>query len=426
MSSAKSAMGSRIKAPNYVLALLFAAYVLNFLDRQLLTLLLNDIKRDLGLTDQQLGLASGTSFALLYVVASVPVAHLADRWNRLRLLAICITLWSLMTAACGAVRSFPQLLLARMGVAIGESGGMPASLSLVADLFPRSVRATKLGIYFAAAAVGTMLSYVVGGYVNVALGWRATFFIFATPGIILALLIHFTATEPPRGLYDEVRETGPDTSLWQALGQLWSMPLFRWLCLAYAGANFSMYSLISWVPSLALRAFHLDTATVGLVLGVLAGAVVGVAQIAAGMIADRLARRSAAAPLYLVALTTATIALLIPLCLFASSFAGLAVGFAACYALGGIYSTPSLAALQAQLPPDLRAKAAAILFMLGTLAGLGIGPAIIGALSDHFLARHGDGSLRYALLILSPVALVTALLFLMAGLRLRKEAHAHD
>ncbi|HKY82390.1 MAG TPA: MFS transporter [Sphingobium sp.] len=426
MSSDKTAMAGRIKAPNYVLALLFAAYVLNFLDRQLLTLLLNDIKRDLNLSDQQLGLASGTSFALLYVLASVPVAHLADRWNRLRLLAICITLWSLMTAACGAVRTFPQLLLARMGVAIGESGGMPASLSLVADLFPRSVRATKLGIYFSAAAVGTMLSYVVGGYANVALGWRTTFFIFAVPGVILALLIHFTATEPPRGLHDEVREAGPDTSLWRALGQLWSMPLFRWLCLAYAGANFSMYSLISWVPSLALRAFRLDTATVGLVLGVLAGAVVGIAQIAAGMIADRLARRNAAAPLYLVAFTTATIAILIPLCLFAPTFGGLAIGFAACYALGGIYSSPSLAALQAQLPPDLRAKAAAILFMLGTLAGLGIGPAVIGALSDHFVAQHGDGSLRYALLILSPVALTTALLFFKAGLLLRKERHAHE
>ncbi|WP_179046140.1 spinster family MFS transporter [Sphingobium lactosutens] len=426
MSSGKSSTAGRIKAPNYVLALLFAAYVLNFLDRQLLTLLLNDIKRDLGLSDQQLGLASGTSFALLYVIASVPVAHLADRWNRLRLLAICIALWSVMTAACGAVRTFPQLLLARMGVAIGESGGMPASLSLIADLFPRSVRATKLGIYFAAAAVGTMLSYVVGGYANVLLGWRMTFFLFAAPGIILALLIHFTTSEPPRGLYDEVADAPADTSLWRALGRLWAMPLFRWLCLAYAGANFSMYSLISWVPALALRVFELDTATVGLVLGVLTGFVVGMAQIMAGMIADRLARRSAAAPLYLVALTTAAIAVLIPLCLFAPTFAGLAIGFTACYALGGIYSTPSIAALQAQLPPDLRAKAAAILFMLGTLAGLGIGPAVVGALSDHFAPTHGGGSLRYALLILSPVALLTALLFFMAGLRLRKEALAHD
>jgi MFS family permease len=409
-----------VTAPNYVLALLFCGYVLNFVDRQLLTLLLNDIKRDLHLSDTQLGLASGTSFALLYVVASLPVAHLADRGNRLRVLAVCVGLWSVMTAFCGLVRSFPQLLLARAGVAIGESGGMPASLSIISDLFPRAVRSTKLGIYFSAAAIGTMLSYVVGGYVNVALGWRMTFLLFAVPGVLLATLIVFTTCEPPRGLFDHDIAPVAQRSLWRSLADLWRIPLFRRMCAGYAGANFCMYSLLSWVPSMALRSFRLDTATVGLVLGVLAGTIAALAQIGAGAIADRLARRDPGAPLIFVGWAMAALAVAIPICVLAPSFGVLAVAFAVCYGLGASYSAPSLAAVQAQVPPELRATAAAVLFMLGTLAGLGLGPAIIGRLSDHLAATHGADSLRYALLVLAPVALATAAIFWEAGRNARR------
>ncbi|WP_197277117.1 spinster family MFS transporter [Sphingomonas profundi] len=413
----------RPTAPNYVLALLYVAYVLNFVDRQLLTLLLNDIKRDLHLADWQLGLASGTSFAFLYVAASVPVAHLADRTNRVRLLAICVGAWSVMTAACGIVGNFIQLLLARMGVAIGESGGQPASLSLIADLFPAEVRSTKLGVYFSAAAIGTMLSYVVGGYVNAAIGWRWTFLIFAVPGVLLAILLALTVREPQRGLHDGAIPRGAQRSLPGALRDLLRYPLFRRLCLACSLANLALYTLLTWAPSLALRTYGLSTGTVGVVMGLLGGGVTALSILATGWVSDRLFRINPAAPLYMVAAGMLIMAVLLPVCLFAPGFGLFVATFAICYGVGASYSAPSIAAVQSVVPPDLRAMSSALIFMLGTLAGLGVGPLMVGAISDMLVPRFGAESLRYALLILSPLSLASAITYYLAG-RNRLRDHA--
>jgi MFS family permease len=408
-----------VRGANYMLALLYAAYVLNFVDRQLMTLLLNDIRKDLGLSDWQLGLASGTSFAVLYTAASIPVAYLADRSNRTRLLAICIGLWSVMTAACGFVGSFMQLLLARMGVAIGESGGLPASLAIIADLFPRHVRHTKLGIYFSAAAIGTMLSYVIGGYINAAIGWRWTFMVFAVPGVLLSLLLALTGREPKRGQFGDAPAEVKRTIL-SALVALLKVPVCRQLYIATALANLTLYALLTWAPSVALRSFALDTATVGLVMGVLGGGATAISIIGTGWLSDRLHAMSASAPIYMVAGCTLVLALLLPVCFFAPNFTVFVVAFTLCYAVGATYSAPCIAAVQEAAPPDLKAMSSAILLMLGTLAGLGLGPLLIGIISDLLLPAYGDESLRYSLLVLSPIAAASSAVYLYSGLQRAK------
>lgn len=409
---------------NYVLALLYGAYVLNFVDRQLLTLLMQDIKRDLNLADWQLGLASGTSFALLYVAASIPIAYLADRTNRVRLLSACLATWSLMTAACGMVGNFVQLLLARMGVAIGESGGLPASLAIIADLFPRQVRQTKLGIYFSAAAVGTMLSYVIGGYVNASIGWRWTFILFAAPGIALAVLLLLTAKEPRRNRFEPAEDQPVQRSIFGALVALFQVPRCRQLYLATGLANLVLYALLTWAPSLAIRQYGLGTDTVGLVMGVLGGGATAITIVFTGWLSDRLLKVGPSAPITMVAILTLLLAILLPVCFLAPNFTVFVIAFTLCYALGAAYSAPCIAAVQEAAPQDLRAMSSAILLMLGTLAGLGLGPLIIGIGSDLLRPAYGEESLRYALLILAPLAVMASLVYFYSAFATARAARS--
>lgn len=409
---------------NYVLALLYGAYVLNFVDRQLLTLLMQDIKRDLNLADWQLGLASGTSFALLYVAASIPIAYLADRTNRVRLLSACLATWSLMTAACGMVGNFVQLLLARMGVAIGESGGLPASLAIIADLFPRQVRQTKLGIYFSAAAVGTMLSYVIGGYVNASIGWRWTFILFAAPGIALAVLLLLTAKEPRRNRFEPAEDQPVQRSIFGALVALFRVPRCRQLYLATGIANLVLYALLTWAPSLAIRQYGLGTDTVGLVMGVLGGGATAITIVFTGWLSDRLLKIGPSAPITMVAILTLLLAILLPVCFLAPNFTVFVIAFTLCYALGAAYSAPCIAAVQEAAPQDLRAMSSAILLMLGTLAGLGLGPLIIGIGSDLLRPAYGEESLRYALLILAPLAVMASLVYFYSAFATARAARS--
>ncbi|MFV3073550.1 spinster family MFS transporter [Niveispirillum fermenti] len=407
-------------SPSYAMVLLFLAYTMNFVDRQLITVLLNDIRADLGLSDAQLGIISGAGFALFYVIAGVPLGYLADRINRSRLLAASIIVWSGMTALCGAASSFTQMLLARIGVAVGEAGGTPASLSLIGDYYPPAVRSSKLGIYFSGAALATMVSYAVGGWVNEMFGWRVTFALFALPGILIGLALLFTIQEPPRGRFDEGKPVA-DLTLRRGLAVLMRTPLFPTLCLGYVGSNFVLYTVLTWGPSVAMRSYGLGSGDIGLLMGLTSGIVAGAAHILGGLLADRLRRAGGHVPLYYTAATQVACALLVLAFLTAGSFSLFAVFFALAFGAGALYAAPSMAVTQSILPPNLRAMGAAILLLFGTVAGLGMGPLIVGALSDHLHPVHGEQSLRLALLVLVLVGLLTSLVYAYAAWRLRAD-----
>jgi MFS family permease len=384
---------------HYTLAILYLICLFSYVDRQLIALLAPAIQKTLHLKDWQLGFVSGTAFAVLYVLIGIPLAQLSDRVNRVRMLGLALAAWSVMTAICGAAGSFIQLALARVGVAIGEAGGYPSSLSIISDLYPPRRRATANAIFLSGTTAGALVSLVGGGMLNEAVGWRWTFVLAAAPGVLLTAILMLTVREPARGQM----EPGPKiahqpASFTGSFKLLFAQPLYRMLALSAAIYNLELFSLAAWAPSYAVRAFGLNTAQVGLGLGLALGFGSSLVMIAGGRLADALSRRSAVAPVFIAALGQL---LMIPVFLAAmqaKSFALFCALHATAYGLSAIGGPMNVAAAHSVTPPQVRGAAAAVLVMIATLAGYGLGPPMIGAFSDFLGSGSPAQRLRAALM----------------------------
>ena len=389
---------------NYVLFILTCGYVLNFVDRQVMTILLEPIKAEFGASDTQMGLISGLAFALFYATLGVPVARLADRWSRRNVLAISMATWSAVTAACGMAGSFWQLALLRVGVGIGEAGGTPPSQSLLTDYFPKERRAFAQGVLATAPNIGVLVGLFGGALIAEAFGWRTVFFVFGVPGVGLALLLFFTVKEPikvkPQGLE-------ADRSMMSAVSGIVRLPSFFLIALGVGFAAIPGYGLGVWSPSFLVRVHGMSLVDAGLWLGVigLSGGTVG--TIVSGVLADRLTLRDNRWQLWIpavglmVALPLQALFLLWPASAVftiagktapvALVFMGLSSVFA-CF-----WIAPSYAAVQNLVPSHWRTQASALLLLVFNLLGLGLGPLLVGMLSDG-LASFGAASVRWALL----------------------------
>jgi len=389
---------------NYVLFILTCGYVLNFVDRQVMTILLEPIKAEFGASDTQMGLISGLAFALFYATLGVPVARLADRWSRRNVLAISMATWSAVTAACGTAGSFWQLALLRVGVGIGEAGGTPPSQSLLTDYFPKERRAFAQGVLATAPNIGVLVGLFGGALIAEAFGWRTVFFVFGVPGVGLALLLFFTVKEPikvkPQGLE-------ADRSMMSAVSGIVRLPSFFLIALGVGFAAIPGYGLGVWSPSFLVRVHGMSLVDAGLWLGIigLSGGTVG--TILSGVLADRLALRDNRWQLWIpavglmVALPLQALFLLWPASAVftiagktapvALVFMGLSSVFA-CF-----WIAPSYAAVQNLVPSHWRTQASALLLLVFNLLGLGLGPLLVGMLSDE-LASFGAASVRWALL----------------------------
>jgi MFS family permease len=389
---------------NYVLFILTCGYVLNFVDRQVMTILLEPIKAEFGASDTQMGLISGLAFALFYATLGVPVARLADRWSRRNVLAISMATWSAVTAACGTAGSFWQLALLRVGVGIGEAGGTPPSQSLLTDYFPKERRALAQGVLATAPNIGVLVGLFGGALIAEAFGWRTVFFVFGVPGVGLALLLFFTVKEPikvkPQGLE-------ADRSMMSAVSGIVRLPSFFLIALGVGFAAIPGYGLGVWSPSFLVRVHGMSLVDAGLWLGIigLSGGTVG--TIVSGVLADRLALRDNRWQLWIpavglmVALPLQALFLLWPASAVftiagktapvALVFMGLSSVFA-CF-----WIAPSYAAVQNLVPSHWRTQASALLLLVFNLLGLGLGPLLVGMLSDE-LASFGAASVRWALL----------------------------
>jgi predicted MFS family arabinose efflux permease len=370
------------------------------------------MKRDLGLTDTQLGLVSGLAFALLYATAGLPLARIADRGPRVRLLAACIAAWSLMTALTGQVRTFAELFLVRMGVGVGEAGCVPASHSLIADLFPPDRRALALGIFQAGGLLGLTLGLALAGWLADTQGWRTALLLIGLAGLPLALLIALALPEPARG----GTEAPPAAeSARTAVQALLARPVFLQVLLGISVGAFAAYGKAQWYPAFYVRSHGLSLTEIGL-YGSLASGLGGILGILAGGTAmiplrPRDARWELWLPMagYLVA---------IPFALLTLSAADHRVAFLAQFlavfsaATGG---GASLAALQGQAEPHRRATAAALMLILSSLIGLGLGPVAVGLLSDLLAPRFGPDSLRVAMLAATGIYAWAALHFALAA-----------
>lgn len=408
----------------YVLGTLTLVYVFNFLDRQLLVILQEPIKAELGLSDTQLGLLSGLAFAAVYVTAALPLAQIAERWNRRSMIALALAAWSGMTALTGLVTSFWQLLLARAAVGIGEAGGSPPSHSIISDIFPVKRRATALAFYSTGINIGILLGFLLGGWINEFFGWRMAFILVGLPGIALALVVRLTVAEPAKGLSQGLRADTPPPRFFATLGQLWSMRSFRHLALGTALQSLVGYAIVNWLPSYMIRMHGMGTGEVGTWLALSAGAAGAIGTFGGGWVADRLAARDRRAYQWVPA---AAAAMLIPLMCAVlmsgnSTIAMLIFIVPAC--LQSVSLGPSLASTHALVDVRSKAVGSAILFFIVNMIGLGVGPLAVGMLSDLLQPATGDASLRWALLIVVVVVGSWSVTHFLLGARTFREDSA--
>jgi MFS family permease len=386
----------------YALGVLCLVYVVSFLDRQILAILLESIKRDLQLTDVQLGLLSGTAFGLFYATLGIPIARLADRVSRKGVIAVCLALWSLMTLLCGSARGFEQLFLYRVGVGVGEAGGGPPSHSLISDYFPPERRATALGVFAVGVQIGQLIGYLGGGWLDEAVGWRLAFVAAGAPGLVLALVLVFTLREPPRGHSDGLgAQAGPAPATAEVVRFLWWSRSFRHVAFAAALNGFAAYSVLTWLPAFLMRSHGMGTAEAGAWLALLIGVVGGVGSVLGGVISDRWARREIRSRVWFPGLAVG-LALPFSLVTYMAGERSLALfALGASMFLGTMFQAPMFAAAQFLATPRMRATAAALLLFATNIVGLAVGPAATGALSDALAPRHGADSLAWALVAVS-------------------------
>lgn len=413
---------------HYALFILMSAYVFNFVDRQILSILQEPIKAELSLSDTQLGLLTGVAFAFFYVAMGLPIARWADHGIRRDIIALSVALWSLFTAVSGLVTSYAQLLLVRMGVGVGEAGCSPPSHSVISDVFPQQERATAIGIYTVGVNIGILFGFLIGGWINEFFGWRAAFFAVGVPGLLLALIIRFTLKEPTRGRVDEkVADASADAvpSLGEVFRVLWQLRTFRHMALAAAMIAFAGYALLNWLPSFFIRVHGLGTGTVGTWFALILGIGGGLATWLVGLLSDRFGKRDLRWYLWLTALTIVIyLPLLIALFFVKDATLGLML-----YIIPGAFITtylaPIIAVTHSLVPNRMRALSSAIVYLVLNLIGLGLGPLSVGIISDLLVDSMGTDSLRYALAVTVPTAALWGVVHLMLGAKhIRKELQA--
>ncbi|MBN8575864.1 MAG: MFS transporter [Cytophagales bacterium] len=382
---------------NYVLVMLTLVYVFNFIDRQLLVILQESIKAELNLSDTQLGLLSGFTFALFYVTMGIPIARFADKGNRRNIVAISLGLWSLMTALSGLARNYVQLLLARIGVGVGEAGGSPPAHAMISDYFPPGKRATALAVYSTGIYWGMLIGYLMGGYLNAVLGWRTAFLVLGIPGILFGLLVSATVKEPQRGATDKASTPAEAHSLLQVIRFLYSRKAFVYLALGAGLHVFCIYGLFNWEPSFLARIHGMKTAEIGVALGLIFGCTGALGTFAGGLLTDHFGKEDKQVyiriPTYAI---IASIPFVMGMLFLQSTFYSLiCLGF--CSFLYSMYLGPSLAISHYLVPASMRALTSAVFFLVINLLGLGFGPLVVGMISDWLTPTLGTEALRWAM-----------------------------
>ncbi len=407
----------------YALIILVIVYVFNFIDRQIVNILQEDIKADLKLNDTQLGLMTGLTFAIVYCTAGIPVARIADSTSRKGVMAVALALWSGFTALCGFANSYITLLLARMGVGLGEAGGSPPAHAMISDLYEKEKRGRALAIYSAGLYAGTLLGYYLGGWLSEAMSWRHAFMVVGIPGIIFAMLTWTTVREPVRGL-SGVKPSTEKVTFVQSFSKLWSLKAFPYYALATGAGTFVTYGLGNWMPSFLPRTYGvLDPETmkyvgqwgipelqamvglcqagaadcvemskteIGFVYGTVSGVGGAIGTIGGGYLADQLGAKDrrwflwvpmwgkvVGAPLFIAAMFAPTPEL------------SLLLYFPA-ITLAAMYLGPSLAITHHLVPASMRAMSSAVLFFILNILGLGTGPTVVGIVSDMITAGAAD------------------------------------
>jgi MFS family permease len=386
----------------YVLTILVIAYTFNFIDRQILGILVEPIRLELGVSDTAMGLLTGLGFALFYTLMGIPIARYADRANRRNLIAAAVGIWSVFTAAQGLAQNYWQLLAYRIGVGVGEAGCSPPAHSMLADYYPANERATALGIYSLGIPIGILFGFFVGGWMNEWFGWRVAFFVVGIPGIVLALVIRFTVREPDRGM-SETRVTAPGSqpSIGAVFRYLLARRSFVHMALGGGITAFVGYGLISWSAAFLARSHGMSSGEIGTWLGLIFGIPGGIGIVLGGRLADYFGARDARWYLWIVALA---LLISVPAGVFVfllDDIRAVLLLMVLPVMLGNFYQATTFAQTQTLVGLRMRSVASAILLFVINIVGLALGPSVVGLISDLLAADYGAHSLRWALMICS-------------------------
>lgn len=409
-----------------VLAVLLVVYIFNFLDRQIVNILAEPIRRDLGLSDTQIGLMTGIAFAAFYTFLGIPIARYADRpaTDRVRLISGALVIWSGMTALCGQAQNFVQLLLARIGVGVGEAGCSPAAHSLIADLVPPEKRASALAIYALGIPIGTLLGMLIGGLLADTWGWRAAFVVVGLPGILLAGGVMLLLRDPRRAALLGAASTAPPPrtlSNREALREILGSRAYVLLVAAGSAAAFLSYGKATWTTIFFQRTHGLSPGETGFWFGIWGGVAAIVGTYAGGWLADRYGKVNRQHVLTAPALG---FALAVPLAIASYVMTDWRWALALLMiptALNSLYYGPCFSSAQGLVKPEARAMASAVLLFSQNLIGLGLGPLFFGMLSDWIKPAAGDESVRWVLYGAAVIGFIPAWFFWRASLRLNDE-----
>ena len=401
-------------------------YVLNFLDRQLISILAKPIQDGLNITDGELGLLTGFYFALFYCFIAIPIGWLADRTSRVKVLSAACAIWSGATAACGMAGSYGQLVVARMMVGVGEAGGVPPSYAIISDSFPRERRTTAMAIFNLGPPIGSALGVGFGASLAAAFNWRVPFYVIGAIGVVTALVVYLTIREPKRGEADDLPvsvmpEVAPEGFV-ATITQFFRNPLLVMVSLASGAGNFITYGLLNFTVLFLMREKGMTLEDVAVWYALVVGIGMSAGIYASGRIVDRFARRSKTA---FATVPAASLILALPVVLgfvWAPTWEVALVFLVVPMFLNSFFLSATVTFVQSEVAPERRVISGALLLLVMNFIGLGLGPTYVGMASDFFLPTYGEHALQAAYYALAPMYLVAALLFLWLARLIKRSA----
>ncbi|MBS0349476.1 MAG: MFS transporter [Proteobacteria bacterium] len=413
---------------HYALAVLATIYVFNYIDRLVISILVEPIKAEFAISDTQIGLLSGVAFAIFYTLFGFPLGRLSDRIGRKPVVALACIAWSATTMLCGLATSFALLLLCRIGVAVGEAGGTAPSVAMVSELYPERRRSTALAVFMMGPSLGAVIGLGLGGWIAQTYGWRIAFIAIGAPGVLLGALLALTV----RTARPAARRKTDDGEAWTTtLATLLRTPSFLWVIAAGTAAAVTGYAMGTWNPSFLIRSHGLDVKQAGLLVGLGGGLMSTIGTLTCGAVTDRLIRRDRGWQLGVAAIACSlSVPLGVAFYLWPAGIAfhvgGLPVPEAFLFYLAFSFtatwwSVPCFGAMSHLFPPQRLAQATSLFVMSITLLGVGLGPILAGGLSDLLTPGLGADALRYALAAIVSLYGVTVLCLLMAIPRFRQQ-----
>jgi predicted MFS family arabinose efflux permease len=412
----------------YTLGLLTLIYLCHAVDRSVISIVLEPLKQEFGISDSQVGILTGLAYATLYALAGIPIGYLIDRRNRRNLLAVLVAVWSACTVACGFAQNYWHLLTARLTVGAAEAGGAPTALSIISDLFPPDRRSTAISIFWVSTALGTAVSFAIGGLVAAEYGWRAAFFVAGLPGLLLVILLLCTVREPIRGAMDNIDESGTTAnsqtteqapSLKQSFALLFREKALLNIFIAVSLKSAVLSGVLVWTASFFIRVHDLSIAQAGLVMGVCIAVFGCLGSLLGGVLGDRVYQRGGLQALPLVPFFSSIVtALVCAVLALASNVYVAIVAFALFEIASRTYTAPSYSFLLSSTPTHMRGVIISAMQIGSNLIGYGLGPFIVGLVSDY---TGGSESIRMGLLTMAGTSLWASVHFLLSG-RISKAA----